>query len=519
MHHIKVMYLFADLTWVSASSFERKRAVREAVFNQIVAVSRERILSRMRSSKYNASGHKSQKCFIGLHLREALQSPWRLRARKHKLNMTEQDLEMHENRIRSLLATMETFEASDYTTQKPQEQLASLIKKISHFKQRTPLRDLLATLTETDMQKSSRDRLLSCLEKLARYRQVSKFLCQEAEVVSRLRNVTVTSVKLPAAAYLRPTQAFFSGTVFSTLEELSDKEQPFDKSSLPLWLRIVLESIPDAVFASGINQNLWQSKIHAEIQILAHYESTSADILRPRIIAASKDACYLCHTFFRLHGQFRVPKTHGKLYRSWWLPTTPTLQPLQESLNAVLEKQVRETLKTLRKKKGFPIVKHPNESTLFSLGVSASLLSSMKNLSIVSNHSRLDLTTITEPIMEAPTQISYTALGTRVSNIRLQSLDAIDNGEPEPRIVDQGSGGDQRSQSRTITPKPAQEDDSIPTMDESPALRGGVKDYEFGSTRPIVKPISQSCCRNFNPPRRLQICENLEHTLLASRTA
>jgi len=60
-------------------------------------------------------------------------------------------------------------------------------------------------------------------------------------------------------------------------------------------------------------------KIHAEVQLLIFYE-LNPRIRRPRVICASKSACYLCHLFIKTHGKFQVPRTHGRFYDRWMLP-------------------------------------------------------------------------------------------------------------------------------------------------------------------------------------------------------
>ena len=59
--------------------------------------------------------------------------------------------------------------------------------------------------------------------------------------------------------------------------------------------------------------------VHAEIQIISHYESSPTG-LRPRAIGASKEACFLCDALINGHGLFRVSKAHRQLYTSWTVP-------------------------------------------------------------------------------------------------------------------------------------------------------------------------------------------------------
>lgn len=59
--------------------------------------------------------------------------------------------------------------------------------------------------------------------------------------------------------------------------------------------------------------------VHAEIQLLGHYEITSSEP-RPRIISSNKQAYFLCNLFFRIHGVLIIGSSHGRLYEKWALP-------------------------------------------------------------------------------------------------------------------------------------------------------------------------------------------------------
>jgi OTT_1508-like deaminase len=62
------------------------------------------------------------------------------------------------------------------------------------------------------------------------------------------------------------------------------------------------------------------TRLHAEVQLVMYYEHHPTR-LQPRVICSSKSACYLCYLLLKLHGQFFIPSTHGKLYDSWKWPT------------------------------------------------------------------------------------------------------------------------------------------------------------------------------------------------------
>lgn len=421
----------------------------------------------MRSGKHKAYGFKKQK-FLGTLLRNMSESPWRQRAVEQKVNMTEQDLEKHGRRIQTLLEAMELFEASDATPQQLHQDLANLVRHIGHFNERTPLRALLATLTNVDMQPEARERLLTCLRKIARYYEIAKFLCREARATPMLRNATVQTPKLPAEAFARTPSNPPIGTVASTLDRVCTKKQPTRLHVLPPRLQDILAKNPNAQnFTKQISQTLQQSKIHAEIQIISHCEGAGATVgLRPRVIASSKDACYLCHAFIVLHGQYRVPKTHGKLYKGWRLPATPrTWEPLSQRVSDFLEQQIRATVQQLCDGAALSPVKYANESTLFPLTVSTSLLSGMTNTYMLSNHSRLNLTAITHvpAVIEGPSQASVRALGARISGPSLRSLPAVEVDAAASLVQDQKSsdGGVHVQECNPMTADPVHMDHRI----------------------------------------------------------
>ncbi|KFX95371.1 hypothetical protein O988_05807 [Pseudogymnoascus sp. VKM F-3808] len=103
-------------------------------------------------------------------------------------------------------------------------------------------------------------------------------------------------------------------------------------------------------------------KVHAEIQLLFFYEA-HANLPRPRIICASKSACYLCNLFFKFHGVFQVPRSHGKLYTQWILPDWLAIPPSRHAELGDITAQLNKALKTRLQKRtnGHPF---PYESVI-----------------------------------------------------------------------------------------------------------------------------------------------------------
>ncbi|KAH8737557.1 hypothetical protein BGZ61DRAFT_525664 [Ilyonectria robusta] len=88
------------------------------------------------------------------------------------------------------------------------------------------------------------------------------------------------------------------------------------------------------------------SKVHAEIQLVwylrRHQSSTP-----PRIIAANKEACYLCNNFISRQTDYVIPGTHGRLYPGWRLPSDGLLamnQPFIMDLERLAIRRINQVL-------------------------------------------------------------------------------------------------------------------------------------------------------------------------------
>lgn len=113
-------------------------------------------------------------------------------------------------------------------------------------------------------------------------------------------------------------------------------------------------------------------KLHAEIKLILH-SGRSVSRLRPRVICASKSACYLCQLFAKLHGQFYIPSTHGRLYDSWkWPALAPHIHAYgcvgddatQDSLLSQFTKAIDDKLQELLHNASLARHAPPLESTV-----------------------------------------------------------------------------------------------------------------------------------------------------------
>ena len=119
---------------------------------------------------------------------------------------------------------------------------------------------------------------------------------------------------------------------------------------------------------ASLSKSHW--KVDAEIQLLFFYE-VNPNRRRPRFICSSKSACYLCNLFFSLHGDFYVPRTHGRLYARWILPDWVNIPAdrygelgrISLLLKEIIDGKVLRASRSKRKKQ----YHFPNESVLLPL--------------------------------------------------------------------------------------------------------------------------------------------------------
>jgi hypothetical protein len=84
--------------------------------------------------------------------------------------------------------------------------------------------------------------------------------------------------------------------------------------------------------------------VHAEVNLIVHHDLTFADTkslwLQPRCLGTSKYLCYLCYLFVRNHGQFFPSNTHGACYDQW---TIPDLAAYSDEIRTRYREVIRKT--------------------------------------------------------------------------------------------------------------------------------------------------------------------------------
>lgn len=109
------------------------------------------------------------------------------------------------------------------------------------------------------------------------------------------------------------------------------------------------------------SQTLRRRFVHAEIQILAYYETMPVDTAS-RCIGVSKEACFLCDCFIRAHAMFMVSGAHRQMVCQWTVPdlkeySTESIVRIRRALSRVCEEVTEEYLQSQKKhpRRSFPL--------------------------------------------------------------------------------------------------------------------------------------------------------------------
>ncbi len=268
-----------------------------------VSMNQNRILCRMRSShaKWDSNFAKvwsSKPALLPQFLNVIEKS-----LPEHHLELVCKDL----LQIRNLTNSLETLEAAEVRSHQGVVLLAQILKAVNRLCSSTYLWDIYPTC------------LSSHVKKLGHYVSVSLYLLEQARFKHILSTLTVEIVRfqplrsgddVPSLGDLQSLFTFTDSRAV-TLQVLKCLNPSRAQTAHNDQSKVVLGRVGE------IMRN--KSPVHAEIQLLIYYELNSSP-LPPRIIHSTKKPCFLCSLFFSLHGKFRIPATHGRLYEKWTLP-------------------------------------------------------------------------------------------------------------------------------------------------------------------------------------------------------
>ncbi|MCJ1464795.1 hypothetical protein MMC07_003408 [Pseudocyphellaria aurata] len=155
--------------------------------------------------------------------------------------------------------------------------------------------------------------------------------CTSGDTCSTLEE-TIHSLGLnpsPICADKRIHQVQKIGRYWELSVHLTKCSKKYDKVFKDLNLQILqpYQRIESAVSSTGLRVSCF---VHAEIQLVTFYGlNANSAIRRPRVLGASKKACYLCNLFVLIQGHYFVTKTHGHLYDQWNVPDLVSFKPEQ----------------------------------------------------------------------------------------------------------------------------------------------------------------------------------------------
>lgn len=339
----------------------------KALFRCIVTLDYFRILSRLRSRHAKKYYGKRNKRMLITLLNETTHD----KSVQPNLNITVSELEVVRAKVKALEALFTKFEdIQEHSGASPEVQdvAMGLITNLHDLATQTKLK--LALNSSSKLNPSLKTSLPEAVMKLGRYYTISH------ELVCAARNKKYSlfdNVTIEASPIRRPSHVSHVDNNFNPLVALENMLQPrtsVQAEALEPSLERCLgkpASVTLDEFRLAIANYHKFAKVHAEIQLLFFYELNPGR-LRPRVICSSKSACYLCDLFFKLHGQFYIPRTHGRLYERWTLPDWHhLLSEMRRHDFNVLLKQFIDALKVKIRTalEGGPVrVNHPNESVL-----------------------------------------------------------------------------------------------------------------------------------------------------------
>ncbi|KAH7328773.1 hypothetical protein B0I35DRAFT_418293 [Stachybotrys elegans] len=184
-------------------------------------------------------------------------------------------------------------------------------------------------------------------------------------------------------------------------------------------------------------------KVHAEVQLMWYIDVHAAAAAgRPRVIAASKDACYLCDAIISLHGCLTTPRSHGKVYVGWRLPLAGlrvTYKEFSLETQRLVAHRVRDTLQSQGSRLG-----PPAESTIFSImDTMSSTATSLARSRSVDSDQTIKATTGAQEVEAQPHGHTLSSSDSGISGQPVQggasnAADQVDRGDAGWRSIHQG---------------------------------------------------------------------------------
>ncbi len=376
------------------------------IFREIIRFSKTRLLARLR---FTRSSTKDSLATVLRYVIDWIQGPGKER------NLPAGWREVAKTFVTEARVVIKLL--GSYDRHRTSGNLLKLVEGVHNLSRMASLYMVLEQVPETTMAPDLRGFLLRTISKIAHYRSVAVYLVRSAEVCPRLRRASVVMVDLDGQALGHPNSLDLTTDLGAVMSRLGTPvSRRWSVKDLCIVLRSekgnkarlsMHETALNAEFQKLTLDVLANSKVHAEVQILAFLDARSMDI-PPRVICSSKKACFLCNAFVRCHGAYHIPRSHGKLYPHWRLPCVKGTKQFEGALNRVLEIQIEETLGRFLSAGRRILLPAPHESTVLTLPASTLISSRSQGLvgSTARRTSRTELISSIADSAQKPAQIS-----------------------------------------------------------------------------------------------------------------
>ncbi|KAM3524476.1 hypothetical protein NHJ13051_004514 [Beauveria bassiana] len=317
------------------------------LFVQIVSLCKAKILCRLGYQKKTAFGCRSPLDTVLdrareslLQLRNGVQVPKMTRYHQNSSSLSAQIEQLLEKSAKLVKVIR------SWTMHKTDNELCTVIDGLYDFVAMDKWKAVIDLIPDRLMEPTSRESLVKMLQRGSRYRHVARVLYRAAKKYPIVRRMEAIAVQLPERAFKRPSPS----SPPSSLERTSSRILAAPNHSVDRLCQALNTNANEArtEFKAQTHKTLTEGKFHAEVQLLCQILSQPSSRRPPRVVCASKDACFLCNCLLRAHAKLYTPRCHGKLYPGWRLPMmTAELRPLQVSINRMLEQKIQSSAAAL----------------------------------------------------------------------------------------------------------------------------------------------------------------------------
>ncbi|PLB47584.1 hypothetical protein P170DRAFT_409773 [Aspergillus steynii IBT 23096] len=358
-------------TLLARVSTDNAIIIKNRIFYVIVSMCSPRILSRLRLAP---SGRQKMKRSFKDTLQELTIALTQVNQRKLADRNLSEVVNLLIDRVKEARKQVGSWFRHQVT-----ERLLELVESIYRIKQIKLLQSIIGMIPNIYMSPTARQSFLNIVNKTSRYWEAARFLYRTAKKVPLARKMRTVPVHLPKEAFKIPSTNTYTPDLVKKVTEASPKGRQ-QKLLKEICRNLGLsEQEAKDKFSRQVKNTLTKAKIHAEVQIIAYCESRSQLVL-PRVICSSKDACFLCNLFIKVYGKTNTPRSHGRLYPGWRLPCLPQIEEVERRFCQSLQKNFLDTCTSVLSGKRQMLHPEPIESTLFTLPASDSTLLAITSL-------------------------------------------------------------------------------------------------------------------------------------------